>query len=179
MILMDDAIDATPSSIARVVHSVLGERYMFHRRRWFMFDGLKWCYSPCGPRDELSTTVVDVFEGRRNEFNCGLIDKVVERLKHAAFKDAVTSCCQTLFAFRGPLDVHAEDFLCFTDGIIDVKTGAFLDAGDPSWRMTIWFECPRADALGKLADFAAAAAARREMDVRGSRVVREHHKSPS
>lgn len=163
-------MDATPSTIAQVVHSVLGERYMFHRRRWFVFDGLKWCYSPCGPRDELSTTIVAEFERRRDEFNGGLIDKVVERLKHAAFKDAVTSCCQTLFAFRGPLDTHASHFLCFIDGIVDVKSGALLDTGDPTWRTTIWFDCPRAEALEKLPDFVAAAEARREMDVRGCRV---------
>lgn len=176
---MDDPADASPSSIARVVHSVLGERYMFHRRRWFVFDGLKWCYSPCGPRDELSTTMVAAFEAQRSEYNGGFIDKIVERLKHAAFKDAITSCCQALFAFRGQLDVHADQFLCFTDGLIDAKTGSFIDAGEPSWRTTIWFECPREDALSKLPDFVEAAVACREMDVRGSRVGGEHHKSPS
>lgn len=167
---MDDAIDATPSGIARVAHSALKERYMFHRRRWFVFDGHKWCYSPCGPRDELSTTLVVEYEGRRDEFNGGLVDKVVERLKHAAFKDATTTCCQALFTYRGPLDVYADRYLCFADGIIDVKTGDLLEAGDPTWYTTIWFDCPMDDAVGKLSDFVAAAESCKKMDVRGGRV---------
>lgn len=130
---------------------------MFHRRRWFAFDGLKWVYSPWGPRDELSTTVVDAYEAERDEFNGPVVDETIMRLKHAAFKDAITTCCQPLFAYGGPLDLHAGRYLCFADGIVDAETGELRDRGDPAWRTTVWFDCPREAALHRLSEFVEAA----------------------
>lgn len=150
--------------IARVTHELLGDRYMFYRRRWFEFDGMKWTYSACGPRNELSTTVVGHFEAIRNDLNSASIDMIVARLKHAAFKDHIAGMCQALFVFTGRLDPHAERYICFSDGVLDAATGELLPCGDPAWRTTIWFDCPHD--RERLPEFVAAAVEASKTDVR-------------
>jgi hypothetical protein len=63
--LIDKSLSGFVYDMAAVVHTIYREKYVCAKlksRQWFMFDGLKWCYTEIGPYHDISIHIVGLYE---------------------------------------------------------------------------------------------------------------------
>jgi hypothetical protein len=130
--LIDKSLSGLVYDIAAIVHHLYKNKYVCAKiksRQWFVYDGLKWCYTEIGPYHDLSTDVVAIYERRlaaeaekaagfetagdtaplnkeqANEWEIckkrvGRFEHIISKLKNVAFKESV--CREAMYLFYNP-----------------------------------------------------------------------------
>lgn len=131
-------------AIAQVLYYLYKDSFVSlntRRPQWLVFDGRRWSFNEAGPRNILSTDLLEYYI-KYQESSGQDVSHVLLMLKHATWKASIMKSCQHVFyneRVLGELDKF-DWYLCFRNGILDLRDNSFMERGEPEWFISFYFD---------------------------------------